>query len=122
MLNAQVKPEGVNETDWTARKNVLGGLANFIAGSSYYNQKKLKQANESLRSALPMVTANDQLKAATLFYLGLTANDMQNLPEALSFNQQCAAIKSPFQAKAASNAKVLRSQGVTTAPAPKKKK
>lgn len=121
VLNAQTKPEGVSEADFTARKNVLGGLANFIAGSSYYNQKKLKEANESLRTALPMVAANDQLKAATLFYLGLTANDMKNLPDSLAFNQQCAAIKSPFQAKAAANAKVLRSQGVTTGPAPKKK-
>ena len=49
---------------------------------------------------------------------------MKNLPDALKFNQECAAIKSPFQAKAAENAKVLRSQGVTTgaAPAAKKKK
>ena len=41
---------------------------------------------------------------------------MKNVPEAIKFNTQCAAIKSPFQAKAAENLKVMRAQ----APAGKK--
>ena len=58
------------------------------------------------------------------FFAGLANFNMKNLSDALRFNQECAAIKSPFQAKAAENAKVLRAQGVTTgaSPAPKKKK
>ena len=42
---------------------------------------------------------------------GLANYQMKNLSDALRFNQQCAAIKSPFQAKAAENARVMRQQG-----------
>jgi tetratricopeptide (TPR) repeat protein len=121
VLNTKPKPEGVADDVWNGRKNTLAGLAHFMAGSTYYGQKKLKEADAALRAGLPMVGGNDQLKAATLFYLGLAANDQGKLADALAFNQQCAAIKSAFQAKAAANAKVLRSQGVTTGAAPKKK-
>jgi len=36
---------------------------------------------------------------------------MKNVNDALRFNQQCAAIKSPFQAKAAENVRVMKQQG-----------
>jgi hypothetical protein len=35
---------------------------------------------------------------------------MENITEALKFNQQCAAIKSRFQAQAAKNVTVIKSQ------------
>lgn len=122
VLNTKPKPEGVAEDVWNGRKSTLSGLAHFMVGSTYYSQKKLKDSEAALRLALPLVAANDQLKAATLFYLGLATNDQGKLSDSLAFNQQCAAIKSAFQAKAAANAKVLRSQGVSTGAAPKKKK
>jgi hypothetical protein len=50
-----------------------------------------------------------------LFYAGLANYSMKNIPDALKFNQQCAAIKSPFQAKAAENVRVMRSQGAGAA-------
>src|SRR5206468_7036970 len=100
--------------------------AHFWSGSTSFNLKKYPADDKELRAAMPLVEGNDQLKAPTLFFAGLANFNMKNLPDALRFNQECAAIKSPFQAKAAENAKVLRSQGVTTggspSPTPKKKK
>ncbi|HBY61875.1 MAG TPA: hypothetical protein DEH78_18810, partial [Solibacterales bacterium] len=60
------------------------------------------------------------LKAAALFNLGLANFRMgeaakgeaqsQRILDALRFNQQCAAIKSPFQAQAAKNVAAIKSQ------------
>lgn len=110
LLNTKPKPDGVSDDDWNKKKKMLTGLAYFMSGSTLFDQKKLPAADKALRAAVPLVEGNDQLKAATLFYAGLTAYNLKNYTDALKFNQQCAAIKSPFQAKAAANVKAIRGQ------------
>ncbi|HTM50968.1 MAG TPA: hypothetical protein VL285_19865 [Bryobacteraceae bacterium] len=122
LMATKPKPQGVSDEDWDKKKKSLSGVAHYMSGSTYFNQKKYKEADKELRAALPLVEGSDQLKAATLFQLGLSNFNMKSLPDALRFNELCAAIKSQFQAKAAENARVLRSQGVSTgAPAAQKK-
>ncbi len=120
LMDTKPKPEGVSDDDWAKRKKSLSGLAHFWSGSTSFTLKKYPAADKELRAAIPLVEGNDQLKAATLFFAGLNSNSMKNLPDALMFNQQCAAIKSQFQAQAVKNVNVLKSQGVG-APAAKKK-
>ncbi|MEK7753481.1 MAG: hypothetical protein AAB654_16275, partial [Acidobacteriota bacterium] len=72
----------------------------------------------SLRAGLPYMKDNQQLLAGAYFYLGLAAfklgdtkpPDTARLLDAIKFNQQCAAIKGPFQALAQRNLKVIKSQ------------
>jgi tetratricopeptide (TPR) repeat protein len=111
LMDTKPKPEGVSDDDWAKKKKTMSGLAHYMSGTTLFDQKKLAAADKELRAALPLVEGNDQLKAATLFYAGLTNYQMKKIPDALKFNQQCAAIKSPFQAKAAENARVMRQQG-----------
>jgi hypothetical protein len=111
LMNTKPKPDGVNEADWARKRKMLSGLAHFMSGTTLYDQGKLQQADQDLRAALPLVEGNDQLKAATLFYAGMTSHRMKNLADALAFNQQCAAIESPFQAKAAENVRALTQAG-----------
>ncbi|MEO7653948.1 MAG: hypothetical protein ABIZ80_26110, partial [Bryobacteraceae bacterium] len=119
VVSTKPKPEGVSDEEWNKKKTMLAGLGNFMAGSTMVDPlKRYAPADKSLRAALPLVESNDQLKAATLFYLGLANYSLKNLADALKFNQQCAAIKSPFQTKANENVRVLRTQ----VPATKKKK
>jgi tetratricopeptide (TPR) repeat protein len=110
LMNTKPKPDGVNEADWAKKRKMLSGLAHYMSGSTLFDQQKLPAADKELRLALPLVEGNDPLKAATLFYAGLANYQMKNFPDALKFNQQCAAIKSPFQAKAAENVRVMKSQ------------
>jgi tetratricopeptide (TPR) repeat protein len=111
LMDTKPKPEGVSDDDWAKKKKTMSGLAHYMSGTTLFDQKKLAAADKELRAALPLVEGNDQLKAATLFYAGLANYQMKKIPDALKFNQQCAAIKSPFQAKAAENARVMRQQG-----------
>lgn len=110
LMDSKPKPQGAADADWAKKKATLSGLAHFMAGSTLFDQGKLAPADKELRAALPLVEGNDQLKAATLFYAGLVNYKMNNVPDALRFNQLCAAIKSPFQAKANENIKVMRGQ------------
>ena len=108
ILDSKAKPEGMTDEAWTNKKTTLTGLSHFLAGATQFEQKKnLKEADKSLRAALPHVAANEQLKAATLFYLGLANYQMKNTKDAIAFSQQCAAIQSPFQAKARQNLKLM---------------
>jgi len=111
LMNTKPKPEGASDEDWAKKKKAMSGLAHYMSGITLFDQKKLSAADKELRAALPLVEGNDQLKAATLFYAGWANYQLKNIPDALKFNQQCAAIRSPFQAKAAENAKVMRQQG-----------
>lgn len=108
ILDSKAKPEGMTDEAWSNKKTTLTGLSHFMAGAALFEQKKnVKEADKSLRAALPHVEGNEQLKAATLFYLGLANYQMKNMKDAVTFSQQCAAIKSPFQAKARQNLKLM---------------
>jgi tetratricopeptide (TPR) repeat protein len=117
VMGAKPKPEGVADADWEKRKNLLTGLGHWLAGITFSNQSRFADADKSLRQALPLVSDNDALKAQALFHLGLAnyrmgtpKKDKKLMAEALKFNTQCAAIKSPFAAQAAKNAQVIRQQ------------
>lgn len=110
VMNSKPKPEGVSDADWAKRKSLITGLGHYMSGKLYFSQNKFGPADKELRQALPDVEGNAMLKAETLFHLALANYKMEKIPEAMKFNQACAAIKSPYQAQAAKNLAVLKSQ------------
>ncbi|MCC6860745.1 MAG: hypothetical protein IT158_19410 [Bryobacterales bacterium] len=109
LVNTKPKPQGVADADWNQRKAQLSGRAYWIQGKHHFNNKKLAEADKSLRAALPLIE-DQNLKADALFHLGLANYRMEKILDALRFNEQCAAIKSPYQAAAQKNIKAIRSQ------------
>jgi tetratricopeptide (TPR) repeat protein len=118
VIEAKPKPEGVSDADWEKRKQTLLGRGHWMAGIAYSAQNKHAQTDKSLRAALPYIKDDTQLLAPALFYLGLSnfrlgdagKGDTNRILEALRFNQQCAAIKSPFQARAQQNITAIKSK------------
>jgi tetratricopeptide (TPR) repeat protein len=110
-------PAGVDAAAWEKRKQNIMGIGMQVLGVGYSNQQKWAQADKTLREALPLLE-DEQMKAEALFHLGLAnyrmgaaAKDPTKLIlEAVKFNQQCAAIKSPFQAQAQKNVAAIRTQ------------
>ena len=109
-LNSKPKPDGVSDADWQNRKNTILGLAHYMPGKVYYNQKKYGPADKELRAALPLVENNASLKPEVLFLLASSDYKLENPVDALKYFQQCAAIKSPYQAQAAKNVTVIKTQ------------
>lgn len=108
------KPAAMADADWEKKKTASLGYSLWMNGMTSASQNKLAEADKTLRQALPLIS-NDQMKAGALFHLGLanfkmgegTKNKVK-LAEAFRFNQQCAAIKSPYQGQAAANMKVIQ--------------
>lgn len=117
LMGAKQKPAGVSDVDWEKKKKLALGLAHWMTGVTYVGQNKFAQGDKSLRDSLPFVTDNEQMLAPALFYLGManfrlgdSGKDKNRILEAVKFNQQCAAIKSPYQAQAQKNLAAIRSQ------------
>jgi tetratricopeptide (TPR) repeat protein len=114
--NAKPKPEGVSEADWSKRKTLISGRAEYLAGVTYGEQSRWAEADRALRAALPAIKDNRPLTAEALFYLGLAnyrlgeKGQPERIRDAVRFNEQCAAIPGPLQAQARTNLKVIRSQ------------
>jgi hypothetical protein len=114
VMNTKSKPEGASDADWTARKNLITGLAYYISGKQYFNDKKYAPSEQELRLALPLVETNASLKPETLFMLGLDDFNLEKIQDAANYFRACSALKSPYQAEATKNlARIKRDyQGV----------
>ena len=110
VISSKPKPEGVSDADWESRKKLITLFAHYFPAKTYYGQKKWGQADKELRAALSLVESNAALKPEVLFLLADSNYHLENAAEALKLFQQCAAIKSRFQAQAAKNVTVIKSQ------------
>ena len=115
LMQSKPKPQNVSEADWEKKKSQSIGAGNWMLGVTYSGQDKFVEADKSLRIALPFVKDTPDLLAPTLFYLGL-ANfklgegpkpDKARIQDAFRFSQQCAAMKSPYQAQAQTNVNAI---------------
>jgi tetratricopeptide (TPR) repeat protein len=110
------KPDGVSDADWTTWRTQIAGRANYVMGITYASLEKWPQADKSLRAALPGVGGSPDMKAETLFYLGLAnyrlaeAGSTERARDALRFSEQCAAIPGRLQGPARNNVKAIRTK------------
>lgn len=117
LMKTKPVPTGVDPAAWEKRKSTVTGIGLHVMGVSASNAKKYAQADKLLREALPLL-ADEQMKAEALFHLGLANYNIGNgakdgskfILDALKFNRQCAAIKSPYQAPATKNIAAIRTQ------------
>jgi len=133
LMGQKPKPEGVSDADWTARKNLVTGVAHYMNGKVYYNEANFGKADQALRAALPLVDASLKteevhlattqgttttirraaepiMKAEVLYLLGFANYKLEKPQEAANYYRDCAALKSPYQALAAKNLLGLKNQ------------
>lgn len=115
ILSAKAKPEGASDAEWTTRKNTILGIAHYMNGKQYEEENKHAQADQELRKALPLIETTPALKPETLFLLGLAnyklaSGNPERARDSANYFRSCAAIKSPFQATAATNLKRIMTE------------
>lgn len=116
LLKTKGAPQGVSTEDWEKKKNTVSGVALWMIGMTYAAKANLKEADATLRQALPLIRGNDLLLSHALFQLGLANHKMgekgnpQLIQEAYNFFRQCSGVKGPNQGAAAKNVAVLRTQ------------
>jgi tetratricopeptide (TPR) repeat protein len=110
------KPDGVSDADWTTWRTQIDGRANYVMGITYAALENWPQTDKSLRAALTGVGNSPDMKAETLFYLGLAnyrlaeAGSTDRARDALHFSEQCAAIPGRMQGPALNNVKAIRTK------------
>lgn len=115
VLPTKVKPAGVSDADWQKNVNLKSGIGYWMMGLVAATDNKWQETDKLLRQALPNVQTNNEMKAETLFYLGL-ANfkmgepkaDKVKIADAYRFSQQSAAIPGKYQAPASANVKAMK--------------
>ena len=116
VAGSKPKPDGVSDADWSTWRTQIAGRANYVMGLTYAAQERWPQTDQALRAALPSAEASPDMKAEALFYLGLAnyriaeAGNIERARDALRFSEQCAAIPGPYQARARTNVRAIRSQ------------
>jgi hypothetical protein len=110
-------PEGMPAADWERKKAAMSPRAYWICGLAHAEKNEHTLADVDLRLALPLVKGNESMLASTLFYLGVAnyhigrqALDRGRVLEAAKFSEQAAAIRSPFQQQAWTNAHLMRQE------------
>ncbi len=110
VMAAKPAPQGVAAADWEKHQKDVIGIARYMNGRLYYNEKKWSDTDRELRAALPLVDANTAIKAEVLYYLAFANFSMQKPQEAANFYKACTALPGPFQAQAAKNLQAVKSQ------------
>jgi tetratricopeptide (TPR) repeat protein len=110
LMDQTTKVEGVPDAEWSKRKAVLTGRANWLIGSVSMQQNKFSQADKSIRAALPYIKADPRLASAALFYLGWANYQIGNIPDAIRFTQDCTRVKGAFQDQAIKNLGIIRAE------------
>ena len=114
-MKSKEKPATMSDAAWEERKKTLLAQGYWIAGINYGSQNQHKEADRTLRGALPLIQGQNELLGPALFYLGVAnysmakpAKDKKLAAEAVKFSDQCALIKGPFQDQAKKNALSIR--------------
>lgn len=118
VMASKPKPEGTSDGDWAAHKSQVTGAAWYMSGKQYSNDNRHAQADQDLKKALPLIDASPglaALKPEVLFLLGLSDYNLaKTTPEmaqaAANYFRACAALKSGFQATAATNLKRIQTE------------
>src|SRR5260370_2594698 len=110
LLEQQGKPEGLTAAQWSKKKALLGGRAHWMIGRTYMQEDRYREADSSLRVALPYLKGESQLTSDALFFLAWANYQLHNYNDAMRFNTECMRINGPYRAQAAKNLEVLRAE------------
>ena len=115
ILSAKPRPENIAPADWERKKTQYLTAAYYAGGIASSLLSRFGVADRYLRAALPSVKDPGQL-AAVYYHLGFVnyklaeTGERGRVPEALRFNELCAAIKSTYQAQALKNISAIKSE------------
>jgi hypothetical protein len=115
ILSAKPRPENIAAADWERKKSQYLTAAYYAGGIASSLLRRFGVADRYLRAALPLVKDPGQL-AAVYYHLGFVnyklaeTGERGRVPEALRFNELCAAIKSTYQEQALKNISAIKSE------------
>jgi len=104
------KPEGRQDDEWNRQVSILTSQTHWMIGMSEIYREKFASANQELRAALAGGSSADSMRPALLTNLAWANYKLKNIPDAIKFYQECAAIPSAYQKAAEDSVKGIKSE------------
>jgi tetratricopeptide (TPR) repeat protein len=106
-LETAAKPAGVADEQWMQQKALQKGLALSSLGQVNIEKKENAQAVENLKTAAPLVKADDGSYARNQYRLGFALLNLKRNAEAKEAFTQAASVNSPYKGPAQEKLKGL---------------
>ena len=110
LVNGAPKPDYMSDADWAKQRETLTLQAHYMSGTIQVQQEQFALGDKSLRSALAQGRMNDAMRAGILTSLGWSNYKLKNIPDAIKFYEQCAAISGPLQKAAAQSVTSIKNE------------
>jgi tetratricopeptide (TPR) repeat protein len=107
LLETVKKPDGATDEQWKQQSALQKGLALSALGQVNIEKKNNAQAVDNLRSAAPLLKADDGGYARNQYRLGFALLNLKRLPEAKAAFTDAASVNSPYKALAQEKLKAL---------------
>src|SRR5258708_23608793 len=107
LLETAKKPEGVTDAQWKQQSGLQKGLAVSALGQVKIQKTNNAQAADNLRSAAPLLKADDGGYARNQYRLGFALLNLKRVPEAKAAFTDAASVNSPYKALALEKLKWL---------------
>ena len=115
VMSKKSKPEGLSDSDWTAKKDAYLGAGYFYGGAAACTAQRWAECERNMKAAEPLVKGGQQ--GSAYFYLGLANYQMANITQdksrkqtALKYSEQAAAIAGPNQGQASQNVAAMKKE------------
>src|SRR5215470_713868 len=106
-LDTAPKPEGVTDEQWAQQKSLQKGLALSSLGQVNIAKKDNAQAVDNLKTAAPLMKADNTSYAHNQYRLGFTLLNLKKNAEAKEAFTQAASVNSPYKDRALEKLKGL---------------
>ncbi|HXN51470.1 MAG TPA: hypothetical protein VN943_05985 [Candidatus Acidoferrum sp.] len=107
LLETAKKPDGVTDEQWKQQSALQKGLALSALGQVNIEKKNNAQAVDNLKSAAPLLRADDGSYARNQYRLGFALLNLKRVPEAKAAFTDAASVNSPYKALAQEKLKAL---------------
>lgn len=110
-------PADTDAAEWQKKRRFALVNAYYMVGVSFSEQEKFALADRYLRQGIEMLRGDASRLATALYHLGIVnyklaegTKDKARINDAIRFTEQCASMKSPFQAAAAKNLDAFKAE------------
>jgi tetratricopeptide (TPR) repeat protein len=107
LLETVKKPDGATDEQWKQQSALQKGLALSALGQVNIEKKNNAQAVDNLRSAAPLLKADEGSYARNQYRLGFALLNLKRLPEAKAAFTDAASVNSPYKSLALEKLKAL---------------
>ena len=110
LMKSKSKPENLSDAEWAKQKETITLQSHYMIGTTHIYEEQFALADRNLRLALGEGGVGEAMRSSILTSLGWANYKIKNIPDAMRFYEQCAAIPGPLQSAAAQSLASIKNE------------